>query len=441
MHGGNRPGTRGTRRADSRPQGRLTVHLAVLVALAGGLAGTSGTARATGSSEADSALTQIERLRSEFEGSQEQVQTMQSDLDKLKRFKISGYLQARWQHAETSNDSVRVAGSPYTATPANLDQFFIRRGRFKLTYDANPYSQGVIYFDGGTDRAVRLLEGYVTLMDPWTPLKRHQLTMGQFNVPFGYEIERSSSVRELPERSRAENVLFSGERDRGIKLVDQWTDRLETVVAVLNGGGINQPDFPNADPTKGKDFTARARWSESFLDVAASWYNGRNLVPLTGPDVELNKTRLGADAQYYYELPTLGGGSLRAEFYTGHEVNPDSVKALVVAPTSAKPARTLKAGANARNLATDMRGGYLMWVQNVGDKVQLAARYDMYDPNTDRDHDQFTRLGLGVNYFYDGYTRITVAYDMPKTDAKGATAGTYVDPHDNLWTVQFQIKY
>ena len=46
------------------------------------------------------------------------------------------------------------------------------------------------------------------LLDPWTPDHRNPLWFGQFNIPFGYEIERSSSVRELLERSRAENVLF-----------------------------------------------------------------------------------------------------------------------------------------------------------------------------------------------------------------------------------------
>jgi hypothetical protein len=103
-------------------------------------------------------------------------------------------------------------------------------------------SQAVVYFDGntasGTTRNITLLEAYLTLLDPWTPDHRHGLTIGQMNVPFGYEIERSSSVRELPERSRAENVLFAGERDRGVKLVSQWTPWLETVVAVLNGGGV-----------------------------------------------------------------------------------------------------------------------------------------------------------------------------------------------------------
>ena len=379
-----------------------------------------------------------EETKGKLESMTEQLQTLQADTDKLKRFKFSGYIQARWETAENSSDSVRVTGSPAALTQANVGRFYIRRGRLKLTYDASPHSQAVVYFDGSADRIARLLEAYVTLMDPW--VQKHQLWMGQMNVPFGYEIERSSSTRELPERSRAENVLFSGERDRGIKLVNQWTSQLETVVAVMNGGGINDPNFPNSDPTQNKDVLGRIRFAQGKLDGAVSYYDGKALTPLTGPDIETEKTRLGFDAQAYYELPTFGGGSLKGEYYGGKNLNADSVRVLVVAPTTANPVTLLRAGADPGHLATDFTGWYGMLVQNLGEKWQAAARYDFFDPNTDLDHDQFERVSLGLNYFFDGYTRLTVAYDIPKTD-RSLGAGQFEDPKDNLLTVQFQHKF
>lgn len=391
-----------------------------------------------------------QELNDRLEGMNEQIQVLTGEVDKLKKFKLSGYIQARWETGETQNDSVRAVGTPLVVTPANNERFYIRRGRLKLTYDASPTSQAVVYFDGntssGTTRNITLLEAYLTLMDPWTSDHRHQLTIGQMNVPFGYEIERSSSARELPERSRAENVLFAGERDRGIKLVNPWTSRFETVVGVFNGGGVNHPDFPNTDPTRAKDVVGRARLSLGIVDVAGSYYDGRNLIPLTGPDVQTDKTRLGADAQWFYEVPTLGGGSLRGELYLGKDVNADSVRTLVttVATTTprdpARDARLLRAGANPAHLATDFRGWYVMWVQNLGEQFQAAARYEQYDPNTDLEHDQFERVGLGLNYFYGGNARITVAYDIPTTDL-AVGGGRFTDPKDNLWTVQFQHKF
>ncbi len=421
------------------------------VALAWGLAvafgPVTGHAQDAATPPADERST-VDELHGRLEGMTEQLQTLQADTDKLRKFKFSGYIQARWETAENRDDSVRVSGTPPVATPANNERFYIRRGRLKLTYDSSPLSQAVVYFDGGTDRTIRLLEAYVTLLDPWTPLHQHALTVGQMNVPFGYEIERSSSVRELPERSRAENVLFAGERDRGVKLVSQWTPRFETVVAVLNGGGVNHPDFPTTDPTRRKDWLARARFSQGTVDAAVSWYEGRNLVPLTGPDVETEKTRLGVDVQLYYELPALGGGSLRGELYRGREVNPDSVRTMTTS-SSASP-RLLVAGADPAHFATDMLGGYAMWVQNLGGKFQFAARYDVYDPNTDLDLDHFRRVGAGLHWFYDGFTRVSVSYDAPTTrpgpsgsarfDA-ASPAARGADPADNLWTVQVQHKF
>lgn len=396
--------------------------------------------RAQEAPAADTALVTRAELQGLLDGFNEQIQAMQADADKLKKFKFSGYVQARSEMSEASNDSVRVSGSPATITTPNQTRFYIRRARLKLTYDSSPLSQAVVYFDGGQDRTIRLLEAYVTLKDPWTPDQRHQLTIGQFNVPFGYEIERSSSVRELPERSRAENVLFSGERDRGAKFESQWTTQLKTTLAILNGGGINSADFPNTDPTRGKDFVARARWAQGSWDAAASYYGGRQVTPLTGPDVVTDKTRLGFDAQAYWSLPGAGGGTLRGEVYAGKDVNADSLRTLVVAPTSANPVRLLKSGANASHLATDVLGYHVMAVQNVGEKFQAVVRYDVFDPNTDLEHDDYQRWSFGLNAFYDGYTRASISYDAIKTDA-AAGAGRFTDPHDNLWTFQIQHKF
>jgi hypothetical protein len=395
------------------PEGRVSHRMTGWMAgaaLLAALAATTANAQEEAAAETTAAVTSGD-VEGRLESITEQLQTIQTDTDRLKRFKFSGYVQARWETAENSTeDTVAVSGT--TFTPPNLERFFIRRARLKLTYDASPLSQAVVYIDGGQDRTIRLLEAYLTLLDPWTPLHSHQLTAGQFNIPYGYEIERSSSVRELPERSRAENVLFPGERDRGIKLVDQWSSRLETVVAVINGGGIGQSAFPNSDPTRAKDVVARARWSQGWFDVAASGYWGETLIPVAGPDVRLDRTRLGFDAQLYYELPGAGGGSLRGELYDGEN------------PVGA--------------VSADFLGWYAMWVQNLGEKLQLAARYEEFDPSTDLAHDQFERVSLGVNAFYDGFTRITVAYDIPTTEP--ASTG-FRDPKDNLWTVQFQHRF
>ena len=405
------------------------------------LGGISAPAHAQEDAAAADAAEQLATLKGQLEGMTEQVQTLVADVDKLKKFKLSGYVQARWETAENKSDAVAVSGSGPTITPANNERFYIRRGRLKFTYDSSPLSQAVVYFDGassGSSINARLLEAYVTLLDPWTVLHSHALTIGQMNVPFGYEIERSSSTRELPERSRAESILFPGERDRGVKLVSQWTPRLETMLGIFNGAGISSTEYPTSDPTRGKDFLARVRYAQGSVDAAVSWYGGHATTALSAADIETDKTRLGVDAQGYYELPTLGGGTLRAEYFGGKDVNADSVRRLTTVPGGG--GRVLTANAIPSHLATDFQGGYVMWVQNLGERFQSAVRYDLYDPNIDRDHDQYERVSLGANFFYDGFTRITLSYDLPMTDVSAA-GGRFVDPHDNLWTVQVQHKF
>ena len=407
---------------------------AAIVALAATVAAAQE-AKTGGDAPGDEAKERIESMT-------EQMQTLQTDMDKLKRFKFSGFLQPRWETAENKSDTVRVTGNPPAATAANNERFYIRRARFKLTYDAAPLSKAVLSFDGSTAGSsinIRMLDAYVQLLDPWTAQHQHSATIGQMNIPFGYEIEQSDADRELPERSRAENVLFPGERDRGLRFLSQWTPQLETAVALFNGNGIADGSYGTADPTRSKDLVARARYAQGRMDGALSLQVGNVTVPLTGPDVSGDRARYGADAQTYYELPRFGGGTLRGELFIGHDVNADSVRVLTTTPGGTATGTVLQPGANPDHFVSDFTGWYVMAVQNFGDKLQAAMRFDAWDPNTDVAHDQYERWSLGLNYFYDAYTRLTVSYDVPITDA--AAASGYDDPHDNLWTVQIQLKY
>jgi hypothetical protein len=121
-------------------------------------------------------------------------------------------------------------------------------------------------------------------------------------------------------------------------------------------------------------------------------------------------------------------------------VNPDSVRVLVLPPSAGNPVRLLRPGAKADHLASDFLGWYVMAVQNFGDHLQAAVRFDTYDPNVDLDHDQYERWSFGVNAFYDGFTRLTISYDAITTDSS-AGGGRYNDPPDNLWTIQLQHKF
>ncbi len=94
----------------------------------------------------------------------------------------------------------------------NFDRFLVRRGRLKATYTGEN-AEYLLQIDATGDGVV-LKDAEATFVDTWTPLGL-RFTMGQFKVPFGYEVLQSSSDREMPERAAVIRALFPGERDRG----------------------------------------------------------------------------------------------------------------------------------------------------------------------------------------------------------------------------------
>ena len=143
------------------------------------------------------------------------IETVKSDLELLKRLKITGYIQAQWQLADTAGSVTPFSGGAFPSTSNN--RYMVRRGRIKFTYD-NEFSTYVLQLDA-TEKGVALKDAYVAIRDPWKQFVT--LTAGVFDRPFGYEISYSSSARETPERSRVFQTLFPGERDLGAKLTLQ----------------------------------------------------------------------------------------------------------------------------------------------------------------------------------------------------------------------------
>jgi len=78
--------------------------------------------------------------------------------------------------------------------------------------------------------------------------------------------------------------------------------------------------------------------------------------------------RFGADAQFYFDIPGLGGLALKGEMVLSKDTNRDF------------------RGAPA-NVCLDKKGfGYILTgVQNIGDHLGVAVRFDSWDPNRDVD--------------------------------------------------------
>jgi hypothetical protein len=137
---------------------------------------------------------------------------------------VSGYLQSRW----TTNQG------PDTAWDNNT--FDIRRARLKVV--GRPSDKVSVTFQ--TD----LAEGDAETKDLFVTLQLSPLTavsFGQMKIPFSAAIIESSQDRLVPERSTWAGVLFSNQRDRGVKVVTRVGEATVTAGA-FNGTGVNTKD-------------------------------------------------------------------------------------------------------------------------------------------------------------------------------------------------------
>ncbi|MBI3872348.1 MAG: hypothetical protein HY304_04640, partial [candidate division Zixibacteria bacterium] len=134
-------------------------------------------ARADGTS-ADSLKEKIDRTTEVVSGINERLSAAEADIAHLKKFKVSGYVQARYEYHDDAISSPKLGtGSTDSKNQGKLlNRFYVRRGRVKMTYQANPNALGVVYFDGSAS-GVSLKEAYVALTEPKSGLV---VTAGQF---------------------------------------------------------------------------------------------------------------------------------------------------------------------------------------------------------------------------------------------------------------------
>jgi len=405
------------------------------------------------------------------------LEKLQSDVALLSRLKISGYLQAQFQLADTAGIESFAGGN----FPAGIDnRFAVRRGRLKLAYDY-AFSQYVIQVDV-TEKGIGIKDAYVSFTDPW--LQSFSLTAGMFDRPFGYEISYSSSSRESPERSRMFQTLFPGERDLGAKFTFQppKTSRFNFIkfdAGLFNGTGPNVIDFDRY-----KDFIShlsinKTNRSEKLkVGLGVSYYNGgwrqgtkynysmNDVALFTGSIMaftadstsssigdKLRREYFGADTQISFDSP-LGLIQLRGEYITGTQ--PGLVKSAV------SPSTQPTSDAYIRKFD----GAYFYLVQNIFQtKNQLVVKYDWFDPNTAVAGNEigtkvsgtnkatgaydakYSILGIGWVYKWNSQVKITAYYDyvINETTTAITNASTLKDlstnRHDNVFTLRLQYKF
>jgi hypothetical protein len=439
----------------------------------------------------------LANVKGALDGLNETFLETKATVDKLAKIKLSGYIQAQWQYADSVGIQ-SVAGGNFPgkfvngATVQNAvgarQRFLVRRGRLKTTYET-PTSRYVLQFDV-IPAGVSIKDAYLTVMEPW--LNTFSYTMGVFDRPFGYEISYSSSSRESPERSRVYQVLFPGERDMGAKLeinpganmgIAQYfnfkggvftgmgptTNEIDDEQDIIGRLGFKLP-FYDLNLAIDGGFSANIGKVKSIVDIAyaiddtipgvKSWVANKGNA---GKSVDRNI--MGVDAQVYYDLPVIGGFAIRGEYIWGNQ--PTTRTSTNVFSGTPAASATTPTPSTPQAADREVMGWYVNFVQNLGTKVQAVVKYDMFDPNTKvKGKDvgaakesnlapadlAIATLGLGGIFHWDENVKFVAYYDMVTNEkANSAAVGSNAantaalapwkkDLNDNVFTFRVQVK-
>lgn len=441
---------------------------------------------------------QADAIDGKLTGLEENYLETKATVAALAKLKISGLAQVQGQYYLDT-------GLVSSSRTQQQGYFRVRRGRLKATYDAGNGASFVTQYNIN-ETGLSAQDIYLKWNEPF--LKTFSVQAGLQDIPFGYEIGYSSSTMEWLERSRfVSNAMFAGEKDIGFVFGAApkvpGLDAFEAKVAVMSGWGLaaNQAD-PNAMIGRlvaGKDFVdvgvglkiGGSYYMESFKNQvapvaakAAVKYKNATLAstPLdsvaavkavnsdyyvvdgsenfkkTGFRDELDANLVGADIQLTADLsmiPGFAGAKFTGEMYTGTAIGLSGSNKRLAAITDALYQR-------------DLLAWYVAYVQNIGKSIQTVVRYDAYDPNTNVSGDeigkkaadgktivngtsktdiQYSTLYLGLNYFVNGNTKLSVGYDMVSNETTSNLKSTSAisdfskDADDDFVTVRAQFAF
>jgi len=376
---------------------------------------------------ADTLREQLFTMDGRLNALDERVAAHESDLGKLTRIKVSGYIQAQFESYQ--------AGLVKANDPKNT--FYVRRARVKFTYEPADGVKFVLQPDFSTGN-LSLKDAYAVGSLPKIPWL--SLWAGQFNRP-DYEVEYSSGQREVFERSRVIRTIYPGEREVGAKLeFIPAKVPLKVQLAVLNG---NFTGKEQKDADSRKDIMARATYSLRFrntgigIDFGAHGYFGgmmaRNKYVLNSENQidsldrnngsYLDKNWGGAEVQVYFDF--LGGLAIKGEFLAG--------KNAFAGDSKSNP-----------NKIKEFSGYYAYFIKNLGKKNQMVARFDHFDPNTRLSGDEaamdisYSTLALAWQYYLNDNIRVSVNYEMPWNEKNSTYTG---DINDNVLGIRMQARF
>lgn len=325
---------------------------------------------------------------------------------------LSGYTQVNYLNFQQGG---KINGFQIKRARLDFQGHFSNKFDYRLLIDfvGNSGANGSAP-TGGVLVSPLLVDAYIT----YKPFTWLNVKAGQQIVQFSLENLTQDRNLDLVERSQVVNALVARKGDSGNGLVDSIGNQngrdlgvqlngslfkvkdyyvLDYYAQLLDGAGIDV-----TDNNQSKDFDARLVFHPiKKLAIGASYYNGFDRFT-SSTTRDQGRLRWGADAAL--DLNRLG---LKGEWIRGQE---------------GFKSPTIHDGWYAQ-------AGYFL----IKHTLQAVARYDVYDPNTDKANAKTTYYDFGLNYFFNVWTKIQVYYS-----ARGEENAHVAN---NMFETQFQLAF
>ena len=250
------------------------------------------------------------------------------------------------------------------------DQFKVSRLRIRASGKLVKTLSFFVQLDAGSQPALK--DARLRVGCPAFPIT---LEMGRFLPIFG--VEGGINPYWLPalDYSLVVPRMFPGLWDTGVKVYGKMPVNeqvgLNYAAAVVNGSS------GYSDNNKKKDFVGRLGLTlPAGASVGGSVYIGK-VPPLDSVGDDVSKNRFGADVKV-----ANGPILLQAEGILG------------------------------KNDETNAMGLYVLGGYKVIPKAQVVGRFDLFDPDTDEEDDQTTRIRAGANCFIAGNNQLQLFYQL-----------------------------
>lgn len=285
-----------------------------------------------------------------------------------------------------------------------------RRLRFGGTYSLDAATSARVIFDGvsGTNRdEIRLKDAFILHRfrangEPtgWS------LQAGQFPLPLGYELSRSSATREMPEFSAYNRALFPGEQIRGVMATfGAWR------FGVFNSLASDDPEARGADRQNMAFFGSYAWQGEDWTAGVGAFVGQRPSFVGSSATSPVADRRL---LSLYGSWKPSERLTIRGEVLTGRD-------------------RVSSAAGNASLFDRPLLGWHTLGVFDLGKPGLLFARVGGFDRDTNRDGDALMEFGFGYRAtLADGLTA-TIAFERIDDPARPRTY--------SITTVRLQYQF